>query len=112
MTELTLAEVAADVAKALCSPTRLKPAWHHGEGWATATAPYIVLFCDGTNIGTPDWFWRCCEWLAQNGWDIQLGSDGFHEAWNDEDNVAMNGPIPISEAPARLVSAVWRRTQK
>lgn len=111
MTDPTLAEVASDVAQALGLKKSPAGEWYYSgragdECW---------LVTNGSNLTDPYWFWRCCEWLSQNCWDIQLGSDGFHEAWNDKESVAMNGPIPmylLSEAPARLVSAVFRRMQK
>lgn len=109
-----LALVASDVALALGMVPDAHPAnWYYRKG-----SPELMrhlIKADGSNLTDPYWFWRCCEWLTSTGWDIQIGADGFHESWrmdgSPDEHVALNGPIPTAEAPARLVSVVWRRNK-
>ena len=110
---LPLSEVARDVAEAL----GLKESRHPRDPGYTSRCyqnDMRILWGDGSNLTDPYWFKACCEWLLTHGWDFACKNDG-HECWKFDDSprgvsqVDLNCPWP--EAPARLVSAVWRRMQ-
>jgi hypothetical protein len=110
-----LAKVAADVAEALelgrsiymSTDATGKPFSHYL--WAPKGLSEPMLNGDGSNLTCPDWFMRCVEWLTANPEEeISLK---LHESryWPDQVHDCYKVKCPIEEAPARLVSAVWRR---
>lgn len=109
MSDRTLAEVAADVAAALGLKRAKDVA---GEWFCTDLDGYHALFRDGSNLTDPYWRCACEDWLLAQGWKFDLVSNRltFAITFDGEDMVEARGPWP--EAPARLVSAVWRRMQE
>lgn len=104
-----LPEVAADVAKALKLTDESDAAWWSG-------ADYLEK--DGSNIGAAPWFRACCEWLhSQRGrtlcfsWILTSDGKPFQKADYEGFGVYVTVECSIFEAPARLVSAVWRATR-
>lgn len=101
-----LSEVAADVAKAFGLTLRHYAGEVFYEDLKNRNT--ITINVNGNGLTTGFWFKACCEWLRHAGYTICLGPAWgiVHNARGD--NLA---EVPISaEAPARLVSAVWRAT--
>ena len=115
MTDPTLAEVAADVAKALGYDI---PVYNYARaviGWSAERRYGIPasIYADGSNLTDPYWRCACEDWLHAQGWYFAKYRDwaecylGAHESYRENNRVPDGTPWP--EAPARLVSAVWRR---
>jgi len=103
------AAVAADVAQALELTPRGKVYWED---------EVALLDHDGKKL--TDDHWRCCceDFLLENGWSFRADATylrlGRHEAAEDVHDIFTKVFVdcPWPEAPARLVSAVWRKQQE
>lgn len=99
----TLSEVAADVAAALgLHMYQLAPDWYSGG----VDMPMLKL--DGSNLIDPYWRCACEDWLDCNGYVFT--SDGC--IYKNQALIIDQQYWPLAEAPARLVSAVWRRMKE
>ena len=104
-----LSEVAADVAQALgleILGSTLR--------WITPYDPLkpdegVRLYFDGSNITEDYWRCRCEDWLIDQGWVFTAAKEPFAVAF-DEEPIVIACPWP--EAPARLVSAAYRKMQE
>jgi len=111
-----LSEVAADVAQALGLEPDRDQAEEAGMivGWWTeGRLPWdndTYLSISGLELTFPNWRCRCEDWLLQNNWVVTLAYNSFATHREYESVVVASCPWP--EAPARLVSAVWRRQQE
>ena len=106
--EVDLSLIAADVAQAL----RMHP-YHLAPGWYSAGINAPMLKEDGSNLTDP--YWRCLfqDWLLQHGWSFQADYEQIdHEAWLCVADVYVHAAGQWAEAPARLVSAVWRKMKE
>jgi len=71
------------------------------------------LSIDGSNLTDPYWRCRCEDWLDERGW--HFSNRTLVTAWHKDDKgkrYHVEAYCPWPEAPARLVSAVWRRMQE
>lgn len=114
-----LNEVAKDVAEALGLgepvPVMLDHVLKLGDGWVKDNN---FLNPSGRQLTDPYWRCACEDWLLAHGWDFDAyaSSDHKHMAWHGRERDSDFEPPPIlsvgcpwPEAPARLVSAVWRK---
>ena len=106
MTSLT--EVAADVAAALGLERHVD-----NEGLIYWVDDMAVLEADNGEYGLTDPYWRCrCEdWLHERG-SIVFGREDIRGAALKTVQGWIEVSSPWPEAPARLVSAVWRRMKE
>ena len=109
MTSLT--EVAADVAAALGLRKHIG-----SDGIVYYEDDHAVLETDGGEFGISDPCWRCrCEdWLIAQRYSFAQHSfpTGIHDVWQPFEGIDEHAECPWPEAPARLVSAVWRRMKE
>ena len=108
--EVDLSVIAADVAQAL----GLKKQDYALAEWScTDNTGYHALHRHGSNLTDP--YWRCLfqDWLLQHGWSFQADYEQIdHEAWLCVADVYVHAAGQWAEAPARLVSAVWRKMKE
>ena len=105
-----LSEVAADVAQALGlkqASIAQEPVWE--EVNIKDSDEYNCLLWDGSNLASePYWRCRCEDWLRKEGWGFNFGAVKHYSLRFDGDDL-VDIDCPWPEAPARLMSAVWRK---
>ena len=104
----SLAEVVADVAAALGLES-------YPAGLAKKDGDFFIwLNEDGSNLTAAHWIWECLKWLVDQGLVVCLEprEGRAHLAYRPMIGGSFEVACPLAEAPARLVSAVWRRMQQ
>ena len=114
-----LPSIAADVAAALglCE--------HEGRWWEASEMIEDCEHChyrtevwyghglekDGSNLTDPYWRCRLEDWLIAQRYSFAQHSfpTGIHDVWQPFEGIDGHAECPWPEAPARLVSAVWRK---
>ena len=106
-----LSEVAADVAAALglviCGDGTYHNVVNESPTGHIIAGPHR-LNMDGSNLTDPYWRCACEDWLNDKGYVVELGQS-YAEAEEFDGLTVVQIKTPLAEAPARLVSAVWRK---